>query len=408
MKLKKNALILGKLLLATLFFAQPVYAERLTNLYTLSSLVADTSDEQRALVANELLKKLLVKVSGTVDVLEKMPPDDFSNHLLNQKNKAELLDKYGEHPDFDLWTDLASAQQLINQFSYTASNEPVTLSSGETVRGQRLELTFDEAGVRKLLRRLRTQIWDANRPKVLFWVALESRNGRTLITQKSNAPLSKVLIDQSEERGIPYQLPDFTVYPATETLFSDIWGGFSQQIIAASEPYEPDAVAVGKIRASGSSWQVEWRLFTGMGSVWHNTTAVTLREALQKGVHFTAEELSRRYASQVGQGAGTYQVMVSNIKQIQDYAAISNYLNGLSLTSNVRVAQSMDQHILFELTLRGGLDQLKANLALDGRLKEESFFGLQQTNNYSQQTATDQPDKVLTEQADAYFRWQAN
>jgi len=145
-----------------------------------------------------------------------------------------------------------------------------------------------------------------------------------------------------------------------------------------------------------------------MGSVWHNTTAVTLREALQKGVHFTAEELSRRYASQVGQGAGTYQVMVSNIKQIQDYAAISNYLNGLSLTSNVRVAQSMDQHILFELTLRGGLDQLKANLALDGRLKEESFFGLQQTNNYSQQTATDQPDKVLTEQADAYFRWQAN
>jgi len=256
-KLKKNALILGKLLLATLFFAQPVYAERLTNLYTLSSLVADTSDEQRALVANELLKKLLVKVSGTVDVLEKMPPDDFSNHLLNQKNKAELLDKYGEHPDFDLWIDLTSAQQLINQFSYTASNEPVTLSSGETVRGQRLELTFDEAGVRKLLRRLRTQIWDANRPKVLFWVALESRNGRTLITQKSNAPLSKVLIDQSEERGIPYQLPDFTVYPATETLFSDIWGGFSQQIIAASEPYEPDAVAVGKIRASGSSWQVE-------------------------------------------------------------------------------------------------------------------------------------------------------
>lgn len=408
MKLKNYALKIGKLLLVTLWLTQSAYAERVTNLYTLSSWVADTSDEQRAQVANELLKKLLVKVSGTVAVLDKMPPEDFSTRLLNQDNEAEFIELYSEHPSYELWRELSSAQNLINQFSYTASNEPVTLSSGETVKGQRLELTFDEAGVKNLLRRLETQVWDANRPKVLFWVALESRNGRTLITQESNAPLSKVLTDQNEDRGIPYQLPDFSVYPATETLFSDIWGGFSQQIIAASEPYEPDAVAVGKIRASGNSWRVEWRLFTGMGSVWHNATAATLREALQAGVHFTAEELSKRYASQVGQGAGTYQVMVSNIKKVEDYAAISNYLNALSLTSKVRVAQSADQCILFELTLRGGLDQLRANLALDGRLKEESFFGLQQTSSYSQKIAKDQPDNVSTEQADAYFRWQAN
>ena len=410
MKLKKYALKIGQLLLVTLWLAQPASAERVTNLYTLSSWVADTSDEQRALVANELLKKLFVKVSGTVAVLEKMPPEDFSKRLINQDqdNETEFLELYSEHPSYELWKELSSAQHLINQFSYTASNEPVTLTNGEVVKGQHIELTFDEAGVKNLLRRLNTQVWDANRPKVLFWVALESRNGRTLITQESNAPLSKVLTDQSEERGLPYQLPDFNIHPATDTLFSDIWGGFSQQIIAASEPYEPDAVAVGKIRASGNSWRVEWRLFTGMGSVWHSATATTLREALQEGVHFTAEELSKRYASQVGQGAGTYQVMVSNVKRVQDYAAISNYLNGLSLTSKVRVAQSADQRILFELTLRGGLDQLRANLALDGRLKEESFFGLQQTSSYSQKAVTDQPEKPSTEQADAYFRWQAN
>ena len=406
MKLKKNVLKISKLLLLTLGLIQPAYAERLTNLYTLSSLVVDTSDEQRAVVANELLKTLLVKVSGTVDVLKKMPPEDFGTHLVEQGNEAKLL--YLEHPNYELWKELYSAQNLINQFSYTASNEPVTLSSGEAVKGQRLELTFDEAGVKNLLRRLETQVWDINRPKVLFWVALESRNGRTLITPESNAPLSAVLTDKSEERGLPYQLPDFNIYSATDTLFSDIWGGFSQQIVAASEPYEPDAIAVGKIRASGGSWRVEWRLFTGMGSVRQSASAATLREALHQGVDFTAEELSKRYASQVGQGAGTYQVMVSNVKQVQDYAAISDYLNGLSLTSKVRVAQAAGQRILFEITLRGGLDQLKANLALDGRLKAESFFGLQQTGNYAQQIVTDEPGKVSTEQADAYFRWQAN
>ncbi|GLR63763.1 hypothetical protein GCM10007878_11980 [Marinospirillum insulare] len=408
MKLKKIAQKLAITLLACLLLSLPVYAERLTDLYTLSSLVKDTSGEQRALVANELLKKLLVKVSGTIAVLEKMPPEDFSTRLLDQENEAEFLELYSEYPGYELWKELTSAQHLINQFSYTASNESVTLSNGEVVKGQLLELTFDEAGVKSLLHRLNTQVWDANRPKVLFWVALESRKGRTLITPNSNAPLSNVLTSLSEERGIPYQLPDFNLHSATDTLFSDIWGGFSQQIITASAPYKPDAIAVGKIKASGSNWRVEWRLFTGMGSVWHNAQVRTLREALQEGVEFSAEELSKRYASQAGQGAGTYQVMISNIKHLQDYAAITAYLNGLALTSQVRVVQSADQRILFELGLRGGLDQLKANLALDGRLNEESFFGLQQSSNYAQQVTTDQPDKVKTEQADAYFRWQAN
>ncbi|WP_160169825.1 DUF2066 domain-containing protein [Marinospirillum insulare] len=406
--MKKIAQKLAITLLACLLLSLPVYAERLTDLYTLSSLVKDTSGEQRALVANELLKKLLVKVSGTIAVLEKMPPEDFSTRLLDQENEAEFLELYSEYPGYELWKELTSAQHLINQFSYTASNESVTLSNGEVVKGQLLELTFDEAGVKSLLHRLNTQVWDANRPKVLFWVALESRKGRTLITPNSNAPLSNVLTSLSEERGIPYQLPDFNLHSATDTLFSDIWGGFSQQIITASAPYKPDAIAVGKIKASGSNWRVEWRLFTGMGSVWHNAQVRTLREALQEGVEFSAEELSKRYASQAGQGAGTYQVMISNIKHLQDYAAITAYLNGLALTSQVRVVQSADQRILFELGLRGGLDQLKANLALDGRLNEESFFGLQQSSNYAQQVTTDQPDKVKTEQADAYFRWQAN
>lgn len=405
MKLKINAFLLSKFLLVAFLLAQPAYAERLTNLYTLNSQVADTSDEQRAVVANELLKKLLVRVSGTEKVLDKMPPEDFTTHLLNTGQSAN---SYSEHPNLDLWTELSSAQHLVNQFSYTTMTEPVTLRNNETVMRQRLELTFDEAGVKNLLRRLETQVWDANRPKVLFWVALESRNGRTLITQKSNAPLSKVLMEQSVERGIPYLLPNFSTHPATDTLFSDIWGGFSQQIIAASDPYAPDAIAVGKIRASGNSWRVEWRLFTGMGSVWHNTSVATLRDALQTGVHFTAEELSRRYASQVGQGAGTYQVMVSNIQQVQDYAALSNYLNDLSLTSKVSLVQSANQRILFELTLRGGLNQLKANLALDGRLKEESFLGLQQTTNQANPAAIDKIDKASPEKADAYFRWQAN
>lgn len=398
MKLIKKAFLVSSFCLLLMLGTQQVYAERVMNLYTLTSLVQDTSDEQRAKLANQLLWQLLVRVSGTAQVLEKMPPKNFS----------EDPEAYLEHPNFRLWSDLSSAQSLINQYSYTATSQLLTLARGEQVTAQQLELTFDEAGVKRLLRRLQAPVWDANRPKVLFWVALESRNGRTLITPVSNEPLSKVLAGQSEERGIPYLLPDFTDNPASDTLFSDIWSGFTQQIINASAPYQPDAIAVGKIKASGSSWHVEWHLYTGMSSILHSSSVNTLREALQAGVYFTAEQLSNRYASQVGEGAGTYKIMVANVRQAKDYAAINNYLTGLSLTSKVRVVQSADQHILYELTLRGGLDQLKANLALNGRLKEESFFSLQQASNYSQEAVEVGQKNTQLDQADAYFRWQAN
>lgn len=389
MKLNKIALlVIVKFFLLCLLLTPQAYAERVENLYTLTGLVTDTSDEQRVIAANLLLRRLLVRVSGTHKVLAALPPEGF----------IETPGNYVEHPQYENWIKTSSAQELINQYSYLAHTEPTQ---------QQLELTFDEAGVKRLLRHLKAPVWDTDRPKVLFWVALESKNGRTLITPASNEPLSQVLANQNKERGIPFLLPDFSTYPASDTLFSDIWGGFSQQIIDASSAYQPDAIVVGKIKAAGRNWQVEWQLLTGANSVNHSVSTATLREALQEGVSFTAEELSSRYASQSGQGAGTYRVMVDNIDKIQDYASINSYLNGLSLTSQVRVVQSVDQRVLYELTLRGGLDQLRANLALDGRLKEESFVGLQQTASFSKQPINTEPMRTPARQADAYFRWQA-
>lgn len=396
MKLIKTPLLLSKLFLVILLLSQTVYAARLTNLYTLNSLVSDTSDEQRAAVANTLLRELLVRVSGTERVLEKMPPTDF----------ITAPDVFAKHPNFKLWTDLTSAQRLINQYSYNASSELLMTETGEKVSAQQLELTFDEGGVKQLLQQLQAPIWDINRPNVLFWVALEGRGGRTLITPASNQPLSNVLISQSSKRGIPYLLPDFTLHPVADSLFSDIWGGFTQQITAASAPYQPDAILVGKIRASGNQWRVEWQLMVGSTNIKHTVSVATLRDVLQEGVNFAAEKLSSRYASHAIQNTGTYKIMVDNVAKVQDYAAIMNNFNRLSLTSNVRVVQSTHQQVLFEMTLRGGLDQLRANLTLDSRLKEASFLGLQQATN--DPAAALQNNNATVEQADAYFYWQSN
>lgn len=396
MKLRKNTLWVAKVILVYLLLLKPVVAEEVQGLYSLRMPVADTSDAARAEAANILLQHLLVRVSGTTKTLEKMPPEDF----------VSASDTYKDHPRYAVWKELTSAQRLITQFSYKSSNELITLESGDQVRAQLLELEFDVDGVSQLLQRLELPIWDRNRPRTLFWIALEGRQGRYLISPESNEPLSVALLDRASQRAIPATLPNPSVHPYPPSLLSDIWGGFAREVLDASQVYKPDAVAIARIQPSGSSWWVQWQLFTGIDSVIHNTTAATLGAALDEGVNFVAEELSRRYASQPGEGAGTYRVRVSNVQSTGDYAALTRYLNGLSLTSQVRIVQAQDQQLLFELGLRGGLSQFRANLALDGRMKEEPFLSLQQSRNYGEvnlSTPAGQAGSV-----DAYFRWQSN
>lgn len=397
MKLKTNALMVAKCLLVYLLLLQSTFAEQVQGLYNLSAPVVDTSDAVRATAANHLLQQLLVRASGTTKALEKMPPDDFTR----------APDAYKDHPRYTVWRELTSAQRLITQFSYKSSNELITLAGGDQVRAQILELEFDAEGVNQLLRRLELPIWDSNRPRTLFWIALEGRQGRYLVSPESNEPLSDALLVRANQRGLPVTLPNSKTHPYQPTLLSDVWGGFAREVLDASQVYKPDAVVIARIQPSGSSWTVQWQLFTGIDSVTHRASVATLGAALDEGVNFVAEELSRRYASQPGEGAGTYRVRVSNVQSTRDYAALTRYLNGLSLTSQVRIVQAQDQQLLLELGLRGGLSQFRANLALDGRMKEEPFLGLQQSRNYGEVVNTSTPT-LQTGQVDAYFRWQSN
>ncbi|WP_072326255.1 DUF2066 domain-containing protein [Marinospirillum alkaliphilum] len=396
MKLTQILLLAGKTLLLTLLLLQPALAERVEGLYTLRGLVPDSSDATRAKAANQMLQELLVRVSGTRKVLEKMPPEDF------------LVEPgaFRDHPQRALWQALSNAQTLVNQFSYSSSNELIMLENGNQVRAQQLELEFDAAGVNQLLRRMEAPVWDINRPRTLFWIALEGRQGRYLVSPQSNEPLSDALKAHAVRRGIPMVLPDSEQHPFPPTLLSDVWGGFGQQILESSAPYRPDAVVVARIQPAGNNWSVQWQLFTGMDSVWHRSSAATLGAVLNDGVDFAAEELSRRYASQPGQGAGRYRILVSDVKQARDYAELMRYLNALSLTSQVRVVQANGQQLLLEVTLRGGLDQLRANLALDGRLTEASFLGLQQLSSSFDPGRENQQQERATGQVDAYLRWQ--
>ena len=376
---KKFGGSLAGLLLSVLLlgFSVPASAEEVANLYSLSGLVTDTSEAQRNLAANAWLGDLLIRVSGTQQVLVHLPPTDF----------ISTQDDYAEHPNFNRWQTLSAAHNLISQYSYTSTNELLELENGTKVPAQKLELKFDAVAVKRLLSSLQEPVWDANRPRLVIWLVLDSRNGRTLITPETNQPLSQVLLDQNKLRGLPAVFPNNQQH--LNSMLNAIWLGDEERIINASRPYQADAILIGRISSAANNWRVEWDLFSGALKFESRSLATTLRQALMEGSNFAAEELSKRYASRTGQAAGNYKLAIASINNLADYAAVGSYLNGLSLVKKLRLVESSPAGILYELTLSGGLDQLRANLSLDGRLQEDIFFEL--------------PDFPA---ADAYFHWQ--
>ncbi|WP_416886033.1 DUF2066 domain-containing protein [Marinospirillum sp.] len=402
MKLNKARRFVAILLGALLLFSPLAFSDTSASLYRIQTLVADTSSATRAEAANQVLSELLVRVSGTRQVLERLPPDDF----------LEEPELYAEEERFDLWQELTRAQRWVSQYTYGASDQLMDVE-GTEVRAHRLTLEFDPDAITDLLQRMQAPVWDSRRPRTLFLIALQGRQGRYLVTPETNADLADYLEQQMALRGVPLKLPNEEVNPLPSGLLSDIWGGFNREVLEASQIYRPDAVVIGRIHPASGHWAVNWQLFTGLDRVTRDLQTTALREALDQGVHFVAEALAERYASSPDQGAGDYQLAVSNIRDAAAFASLMDYLQGLSLTQKVQVLRVQDQQLLLGVSLRGGMNQLRANLRLDGRLEETSFFSLQQAQDtglrlHDQSAPDTSASASLFRQVDAWFKWQAD
>jgi hypothetical protein len=67
-------------------------------------------------------------------------------------------------------------------------------------------------------------------------------------------------------------------------------------------------------------------------------------------------------------GVSTLNVRVGGLDAVGGYAALTRYLEGLSLVRSVSPGELAGGTVLFELAVRGDLELLRRVFALDGRL----------------------------------------
>ena len=337
------------LLVLLLVVAQKLDAVTLENLYQAEVLSESQSDAQRRIDASEGLSQVLTRVSGRSDILQ------------NPVIVAALK----------------TPEQYYSEFSYArveAGNDAAAALPqpgldplpAETPR-QVMRIRFAPSLIAKILREADLPVWGSNRPSVLSWMAIDDESGRQVLGEANPSLFAKSLNQAARARGVPLLLPLWDLEDSRGVSSSEIWGRFLGRIEAASKRYSPDKILVFRAESEFSNqWRGDWSL--GEGGQWRSGTVygesqAQLATAL---VGVLASVLSEQYA--VTSTRSEVRLTVEGITEIQDYAEVSRYLEGLTQVMSVQPVRILTDMVEFKLRSEGEVQQIIDVIALDRKL----------------------------------------
>jgi uncharacterized protein len=327
-------------------WSPPGEAATLANLYEVTVAPDPAAADQREAAMQAAMARLLIRVTGS----RSAPIDPALQPLLTRPDG--YMSSYGDD------------------------------------RQGRTRVGFSRGQVERVLTDLGKPVWGPERPLTLLWVAVDDgAGGRALLgageptdcgtpTTPGMASMLETVREEivaaADERGLPIAWPLLDLQDLNAVTCTDVWGGFEDEIVAASARYRADAVLIGKVRPGTFGTEVEWLFVHGVE-----------RQPLPlAGVRDGIDAAADRYAADLATvgGASLTLLTVSNVLTPADYGRVVSYLERQSVLESVDV-ESLDKGTLrLRVAARGDARVLERVLALGGVLRpaaaSSSFSGL--------------------------------
>jgi len=333
--IKAVARVLWLVSLLCLVLPLATRAEMVKNLYSAQVPVADQSGKALASASREALAEVLVKVSGSVDVLQYAP----------------------------IRAALGEARSHVQQYAYVREEGP------EAALAARFE--FDDSYITRLVTDAGAPLWTANRPLVLVWMVVEDDGGRYFVNWDTAPELSAQLLAAFSRRGVPVQLPLFDLADAAALSPEQVWRLSEPALQAASARYDVQEVMAGRLAAVSTGNAVgDWSYFSAGGRIDRSVTAADAQGFVREGVSIVAEEMSERYAiAPSAAGEGGVSMSVSGVTRYADYAGIVSWLESLELIEHANVERVQGDRIELRLYAQAQATQLTPIIELNKRLQ---------------------------------------
>jgi len=278
------------------------------------------------------------------------------SHAMKTALQEVLVRVAGQHavlttePAMAMLKDPAQQVQQYRYFTVPESEPPVL----------KLWVRFDGEAIRQALQQQGVTYWGAERPDTLLWLAVEDRGKRYVVAADDGTDVYRQIELAARQRGVPVLFPLMDLQDQSQVRFSDIWGGFFDNVMDASKRYNPQAVLIGRLNRSPSGgWSSRWHLeVAGQPSSWSDSRQQLDRLA-QQGIDDTADILASRFAvSQAGSNLDTVNISVTGVDTLTDYSRLSDYLSGLTAVVDMQVARVAGTEIQYALQLNGSLQDL--------------------------------------------------
>jgi hypothetical protein len=307
-------------------------AEVVKGLYAAEIPVGDQSQAELNLASRQALSQVLVKVSGTMDVLD-------------NAEIRKALDK---------------SRSYVQQYAYARADGPGLLAKFE----------FDDSIIAGLLSDAGAPLWTANRPTVLAWVVVETAGGRFLLNSESDPELVAELISQFASRGVPVKLPLFDLVDSSSMTADVLWRQDSDSLKAGSARYGVEDVLAGRVAVlSTGSWVGDWVYLSSQARTDRSYTTTSGPEFITAGVSMVAQDMASRFAVAPTDSPGTGVLMtVAGVRSYADYAGVVSWLESLELIDHANIERVQGDLIELRLVAQADVAQLASIIELNNKL----------------------------------------
>ncbi len=270
----------------------------------------------------------------------------------------------------DLGSDAAAIRQLFP--------EPATYVVQFRQGGaDSLWVSFDGQAIERTLRASGQSFWGSDRPLTVVWLAVDWGQGRRELiaaddpmdeprTSRSinrNQLLRERVLDNAERRGLPVVFPLLDAADLESVSFSDVWGGFDERIVEASERYGADSILIGRIRP-GANRRENWSYyFSGDSRSWTGSPEMVVGQV--------ADLLAREFSVGGSTQPDTVAVAVSGIVSIEAYGRLQTVLNNVSLIEEFSITEVSGDRVSLRVNVRGGRERLRRALEFKGLVEQE-------------------------------------
>lgn len=244
-----------------------------------------------------------------------------------------------------------------------------------------LWVSLDGAAIENVLRRAGQTVWSNERPLTLVWLAVDWGQGvREIVSadDSDRSPAEQRSIDRNRQlrdrleeaaafRGVPVAFPLMDTEDLGNVSFSDIWGGFDERVLQASERYGAEAVLIGRVRPTAAQ-PYRW--------TWHfgNDVQEFSGEPAQV-VDQLANSLVVQFAVAGNVPLETVSLTISGVDSLVAYGEVQRIISGLSPVETFSIEAVSGDRIRFMVQVYGGAERLSQALQTSRRLEQESGFG---------------------------------